>query len=455
MHQIDITPAIPYYHTNISSREYAFNPTISHIEGFEIDGGEMYIGVIRKFSRQSKQSASSAKRPLPLDHPWLGGIGTDTWWKTDVSFKNGYDLSELYIVEFSSQPDSDRKIAKTYILPDSTINGVDCRLLQIQPAKNLDNLGVFMLTFNTVSHDPSLKLKSGNCSDWCMLISHITFQLALSKTSGFYLTKKTTPMILYPEISNKVEKNWSTWKYGKDICFSYGLFPKHDIYRLKPKSNGVFTYDNTIYNGTPLHIIEDLHSLYSPIKDFLHISVTTPSIYINKDIGYLAVGHIKFNYKMGYIEQDVFELGVNDEFATLNKHLVGTHVGHFLEMNRYDMANDKFLHPSFVYFMFLYSFDVDDSLKTTRFKMSDAFIPIPSKHDKNFLVFPSGITTDSDGNILVSYGEIDTISKVVTMKVSEVRKMLRHDEKSNASSIRFVHKLTPLLQIDIDDENPK
>lgn len=86
---------------------------------------------------------------------------------------------------------------------ETLIRGVDARLLYIGDNK-------FICSYNTVIRgQEGVKIKAGDCSDFCMLISTCILEITNDGQIQLY-----PELVLCPQISNQVEKNWSFWKNG-------------------------------------------------------------------------------------------------------------------------------------------------------------------------------------------------------------------------------------------------
>jgi hypothetical protein len=437
MRIIDFTKVIPNYYKNPFSpvTEMKFNPTISLIEGVNIPGVDLFLCIVRKFSRMSGQNASYNLN-WPIDHPWAGGEGSKTWWNTAPKFSGGYDLSEMYILEVFKPTTSNDKIrVKTHLISNGEIDGTDCRIIQARQAEpGTPDLGDYILTYNG-NWVNNIKIKNGDCSQWCMLIKAEILRLSFDVDKGYYIIGRKSnqdSQFLCPEISNKMEKNWSVWFYDDRMYFSYGLYPAHDIYELRKTSDSVLTCGAKRSIVTPL--INGWHDLYnSTLQDFFHISVTTPAIFIPEIKMFVGIGHVKFRY--------------NKYYTAKTNPFPNTGLSAFLEADRNNILHTSpLVHPVYIYFMYLYAFVPktyeNGTVDIINFKMSDAFIPYSD--EKNYLVFPSGITRDSKNDVLLAYGELDESSKVIGMSVNELAKMLSHDQfDDNWGDIKFVHKHIP------------
>ena len=137
-------------------------------------------------------------------------------------------------------------------------------------------------------HIPEIKIKAGDCSGFCMLIA--TCILEISEADQILLHPE---VILCPQISNPIEKNWSFWKRDGNLKFSYGLDPRHEVFDLALDPNDTLRCTG-IHQVVQSAFIGQFKQYY---RNKIHISVTTPAVPYHGDELYIGVGHVKYNYK--------------------------------------------------------------------------------------------------------------------------------------------------------------
>lgn len=370
-----------------NSNIYTFNPSIAHWKD------NLYLCLYRKFIRYPQLYQKSINYDYSLNpetdpnHPWLGGNNSISWWQSTY----GEDTTGICLlriqndnVELVKQYNRGEGIysqvnGKNIAIQQGTplIQGVDARLLSIGNNK-------FVCSYNTfISNRPDIKIKNDkDCSNWCGLLSSRILQINENGEILLY-----PEVLLCPEISNTVEKNWSFWQINGELQFSYGLYPAHNIYQLAINNNIIGCTGATVALQWPF--LQLFKKFY---QDKIHISVTTPAVPFESY--FLGIGHIKYDYK------------------NLNG-LEGTALYNFTEKMK--NAGKRF-HPMFIYLMFFYVFDTNGNPVA----ISYMFLPTSD----TALCFPSGLTLTQDGNFLVSYGDGDVKCKYFTTTKEIINKML-------------------------------
>ena len=203
-------------------------------------------------------------------------------------------------------------------------------------------------------------------------------------------------VVLCPEIQNTVEKNWSFWNVGTNLYFSYGLYPKHEIYGLEMNEDKKLSCSGIKIVEQNESILQKLSKYYS---DKLAISVTTPAIRFN-EYEFLGVGHVKYRY-----------LDEIDKFFY-------TPLYDFTMSIR---SSNKIFHDYYIYLMYFYTFDAYGNVTG----ISDMFIP----QSDGALCFPSGLTYSNTLDIIVSYGDLDNSCNLLFFNNGDVKKMIKRDNK--------------------------
>lgn len=382
---VDFSDIIPE-----NKNTYNFNPSIAHWKE------DLYLCSYRSFIRYKdfpflpKYADEHLTDP---NHPWLGGPGSKTWW----SNIDGKDNTSFFIMKiknnrvFNVKSLNDGK--SVYLKNNKTktfkfLTGVDTRLLHLK-----DNY--FIVSYNILIQNKNLKIKNNqNCERGCFVIAT---QLLYLNPETLSLEILGTENIMCPQISNRIEKNWSFWFYSDQLFFTYGLAPKQIIYNVK------IDYDNgKMYCTQPLDISKGYFGYFEEIynisknKDFF-ISVTTPAIRrIDKPNTYIAVGHVKYKNN-----QEKIKLLSNSPLASF-----------FVKTNNFKR------HPVYDYLMFIYEFDPNNGQLIA---ISDMFIPEGSDY---ILSFPSGIAY-SGPTLIISYGDHDARSKLLAIRPGILNKILK------------------------------
>jgi polysaccharide pyruvyl transferase WcaK-like protein len=135
-------------------------------------------------------------------------------------------------------------------------------------------------------------------------------------------------------------------------------------------------------------------------------SISTPSIQYGEN--FLALGHIKINYKELYNGNNP----VNKFVRSLNQ--TGIHA-----------------HGKYIYLMFFYEYDKDFKL----ISMSNAFIP-EENHKPYYLVMAMSLACVNN-KYFIGYGEGDIKLKIAILSSKKVKSMLRPIEQLNQSNYGF------------------
>jgi len=377
---------------------YSFNPSIAHWKN------NFYLCCYRNFNRYKNIHGKNYNfNPLfDPNHPWLGGNRGSTFWETvDGSDGTGFFIMEYQDSEISSVKnlndgnsiyeaiyDNKNKEFIYYKTNFVKLNSIDSRLLHLK-----DNY--FILSYNTNVVNKNLKLKDITCENGCFIIAARLLKLA---DNGNLIIYKEN--ILCPNISNRIEKNWSFWTYGEDnLFFSYGISSKHNIYNTKINLSGdigCFPIPIVESNGYYGHL-ENFYNSFFDNRDFIFISVSTPSIYNNKNNKLIGVGHVKYK----------------NDINMINK-VKGTPLEKF-----YNETRNFKRHPIYDYLMFIYEFDKETAEIT---RVTDMFLP---KHTEYILAFPAGLSYDSNNNMMISYGDHDSFCKLLVIRNEFIDKILK------------------------------
>jgi len=387
---------------------HCFNPSIAHWKA------DLYLCSYRAFVRYPNQQKSTRLLDPQVDpnHPWLGGNQSVTWWNTVLGGDGtGFCILKidhpLYRIR-NVKPLNDGK--SIFSLSNSNaplqtnwtkLKGVDARLLHLKD-------DYFLLSYNTSVYSNDIHIKQHqSCKTGCFMIATRLIQLN-SKTGDLGIFQEN---IVCPAISNPVEKNWSFFFRDKSLFFSYGLAPTHQIYSASVNfANGIVVCSKSSL-AVP-SFFGELEAFYNPPlltggKNFLHVSVTTPAIPNRMKQGkrFIGVGHIKFKNK----DQDTLNL------------FQDTPLGKF-----YFAHPQLKRHPIYDYFMFLYEFDAGTGAVT---RVSDAFLP--DENTGYVLSFPSGIeyAPGNSNNLMISFGDHDSMCKVCILRDFTWNKMLRKIER--------------------------
>jgi len=167
------------------------------------------------------------------------------------------------------------------------------------------------------------------------------------------------------------------------------LDPEGSIHYSIGEEYIMYNTRNKTISNQKLPLIASIIKLYG--NDKIYFSLSTPLVQYGND--YLAVGHMKINYRYSY---------------------PGTSFDIFME-------GKSFSHMTYVYCMFFYTMDI----KTQKVKMmSDLFIPtLNNIHKPHLLVFPTGIIYDEE-LVTISYGDGDDRCRILQLTKQEVDKLI-------------------------------
>lgn len=410
MKNIDITKFIKEL---LPVDSFPFNPSIAHITG------DTYLVSVRSFTAKRGEpipdERNNSKNP---QHPW------STKWKGD---EDATYVFPVVLVEDSIQP------LRQDIYP-LKIDAQDARIFQFcQTETN----AAFILTYNKeYSNRADLLIKGGDrCDDYCYIIDWSYLVLDIN-TLEYSHMPSTNPLCL--NISNQVEKNWSLWMLVENpeniyLILSYALTPVHTAFSFviqgahdgrieasslckmltqRPKSQGDFLESLELYHNKQLYV-----------------SLSTPS-YLVGDV-YQAIGHIKVRIE----------------------YLKGAPKGGLKKFKR--LTNSAMIHPTFVYFMFIYQFKVAKMVfsETPEENVSHAIELTPTKRfnvelvkispafivEKDYLLnFPSGQVVLPNGDTLISYGNGDRESHLLRLTKEEVNDMLMDVQELKPQGMKFI-----------------
>lgn len=355
-----------------------FNPSICHWKG------DYYICSYRIFVRYEdvkKQYLDPYSEP---NHPWLGGDKSTLWWQR----KKGYDKTVIVLLKIKNGKVSKKRNIREYI------DGVDARVFKIR-----DN--DFIIYYNVYIREKNHRLdKLNKCEDGCMIVAMDILSIADNKI------KLHSDYALCPEISQKIEKNWSLWSNDSKLYMSYGItMPHHIVYPLVVDKNNNFNCGKIIRENQE-NILVRLEKYY---KHIAYISTSTPALQ-NSYGEYIGVGHLKYKYN------DIYKLDSNTPLYKFHKTIRG-----------------KILHPLYVYVMFFYSFKfLDKNISINR--ISKFYL---NGGDTDYaLIFPSGLTKNND-KWIVSYGDGDSKCKLLIYSEDEINSLLIYNNDNNSSDIMF------------------
>lgn len=337
------------------------NPSVCHWKH------NLFICTYRVFTRNNSSPYTSIYNNP--NHPWLGGEGSHSYWNSE----GGYDHTRICLLEIT---DDSVSFVKYY----GYIQGQDIRVYKVD-----DNR--FAITGNTViNNDSNVNLSSTNCEKGCYLI-FVRILTMLSKKK----INISQGIILCPEVSNKIEKNWSIWKNPQgQFLVSYGVSPSHEVFTLQLQNNLLQCTAISKIHGNN-RFFEKLIKFYNNI---IFISLSTPALR-RKNGNYIAFGHVKYKYK------NIDKINPSTNLFKFNKKI-----------------KNKNLHPTFVYLMFLYEFSSQYPYSITR--ISNMFIP----ESEFSLVFATNLTRNTKGTYILSYGEHDSECWLLYMTEKEVEDAL-------------------------------
>lgn len=360
-----------------------FNPSIIQLSN------KQYLVSYNSYRRYSIEE--SATVPPEQLHPWFGGPGSFTYWSLMKGGRFGifFLILDIYQNKITHIDTVDGHILDAM---DMRLTVIDNRLFGSYGSDN-DPQGVdYQVREDNDGHLVRIgedRQKMNLPSIWksCCHLIH-ALDVKIIQDSKGYKFFGDNPEILCQNLSLNVEKNWSTWDYyGPKI--SYHLVPRHTVFefrnspndciaRFEPSTSNFFDQTEFYYQGS------------------IFFSCSTPAIPFAGR--YLAVGHLKLFPDTLF---ESFTLGKrrNQELKDLP--------GHALRNIRY--------------FMFFYTFDPET---LSILEVSNSFIPPGATSN---VVFPTGLILNSEGQIIVSYGERDDKMKLLFISPEELQGMLRTD----------------------------
>jgi hypothetical protein len=412
--QVDFTRILP-----IPANVYPFNPSIAHWRDNE------YLCSFREFVRYPHLFQKGASGGVAYDysinteqdpnHPWLGGGNCrDLFWQWGVG--GGFDNTKMVVLRIEAN--TGRMTVINSITIDishniiQNISGQDARLLKLDANR-------FLLSYNDWKHDQIIKngLDCRTLRNGCYLIyTRIITLLPSANASDPVTIHMGQDTVLCPNISNATEKNWSfSLLPGNNVRFSYGLSPTHDMFTVNATGTTVECVAYT-QSGDANNIFNRLSHYYNMLsgRHTFHVSVTTPTVQItDQNHIYTGVGHIKYEYK---------DMGIYPAGSPL------------LAFHNQMIALGKTFHTTYVYLMFLYSFDMNNGNIVS---CSPMFIP-PST---GTLCFPSGLTfNNTTREVILSYGDNDDKCRILLFSLDKLYEFLNKDNyaHSPAEDVSFL-----------------
>lgn len=411
---------------------YTFNPSLTHWKD------DLYLCVYRRFVRYPELYQKSTMYDYTdkgfandINHPWFGGVNSIFWFKSLYGFDNtgivllkiNNDNNEVVLYKDFNTTNAYYTNGIQITTPGELIKGVDARLAKIKENK-------FIISYNNWIIDNTLILKDNkDCGEGCGLIE--TCIIELEENLGDVYLIAYPPVVICPEISNRLEKNWSFWNYNDEIFFSYGIYKNHDVYQVEIEFNNTLScklpskYLKTKFNETTscfeklrdqctYNYVDEYGNLTN--KSLIHVSVTTPSINYISDYIYIGVGHIKYEYSKTI---PVNSSNLCNKLYQFTKSL--------------EFSSKKNAHPFYIYLMFIYTFNA----KTGKIlKISDMFIP----YNESMLCFPSGITKTNNNEFLISYGVSDASCYYLKATREDIDNILHNASDSKCfENIKFLY----------------
>ena len=380
----DLTSQLKYKLQGLEKRTHVrSNASIVQING------NLYGLTYRLFVPEKNLKPSNV--PIPWRAQWQN-LGDTTVLCIVKRYANGNFkvLSELPI----SRPDFNQAIVDTRIFKN--------------PSGNL------AISFNTWTKNPKGSMRAEltrTCKGtWnCTYVAKADIEIYENHAS---MTKVQYPCLNMKQVlpkgnrcydGQREEKNWVWWNApkSKQEHISYFVEP-HIVFAKDPVNNTC----KLVADTSGGHLMK-IRSVY-PSMNFL---LGTPPIkYTTGE--YIAVGHMKYNYK----KIDV----LND--ATLKNKVL-----HF------NKSCDEKNPGALIYMMFFYTFSAKAPYEIKR--VGHCFVP--PKHGKYLLPFPMGITPSAD-KYVISYGEADTRVRLLTVSKNEIEKMLMPYDKLDPATYKFM-----------------
>lgn len=356
---------------------YNFNPSIAWLKD------NFYLVSYRQFVRYPELGSVEEYSPtLDPQHPWLGGDRSTTWWNR----LNGEDNTGFFIgqlIEDDTGDDFNFSFVKRLKLPIvcKGDDGTKCDLYHLEGVDTrIARLGVnkYLISYNV----------------WADGRFKILARTGYIRDSKLYLGKEND---VCPQISQPTEKNWSFWTYKGDVYFSYGLSPRHTVYKVNIDDDSVRCVPSVVKeSGNYYEALERYYNRVLGDDKYVFVSVTTPAIQ-NPEGNYVGVGHIKYK-------------------TTVLRDTPGAREGNIYRFYNQTQGLDR--HPVYDYLMFFYEFDPENGRLVS---VSDAFIPSETTYS---LSFPSGITMYNGKYVIVTYGDHDSQCKMIIFPSETVRKLL-------------------------------
>ena len=341
-----------------------------------------YILSFKSFRRKSiVESISNHENNPSMNHPWVGGPESYTWWQPEVG---GF-------------------IGTGYMILDSNFNVIqilDTKFDDWNDVRLIETNGKLLATYHTQTDLDEISIKGpGGRGHYIMVVNermgadipgdfsscysliHAT-ELLLSKENEIYSIEDVDTKIACQNVSSYNEKNWSFWTYDKQLYISYFLIPHHIV----------FESDKDNINNCSIFISQN-ETIFNKIEKYydgaIRFSLGTPAIQLS-DIEYMAVGHV-------VLMSDKVKAGTIGFIKNIE----------FNELSPLPGHNAR-------YFMFMYTFH-PNTLETKR--VSHAFLP--PKAETN-VVFPTGLLINNNKEIVISYGESDSSIKILTFPLNSL-----------------------------------
>lgn len=410
MKSVDITDFI---HKALPVNSFPFNPCIAHVTG------DTFLLAVRSFTgKMGELIPEERNNSKNAQHPWF------TKWKGE---EDATYIFPIVLVGESVQP------LRQDLYP-LKIAGQDTRIFRFcQTGTEI----AYILTYNKAYNNRSdLLIKGGDtCDDYCYVIDWSYLVLDVN-TLEYAHIPASVPLCL--NISNQVEKNWSLWTF-KDthLMLSYSLTPAHTAFsfelqgistnEIRASSLCKMLTQRPPQQGDFLHRLEEYHDKQ------LFVSLSTPSYLVAEQGVYQAVGHMKV--KIDYLRR--------------------APKGGLKKFKKF--ARSPLLHPTYVYFMFIYQFKLLENvvfpdepvenishaievapsqrINVELTKVSPAFIV-----ETDYLLnFPAGqVILEETGETLISYGNGDRESRILRLSREQVDTMCVNVENLLPERMKFI-----------------
>jgi hypothetical protein len=209
-------------------------------------------------------------------------------------------------------------------------------------------------------------------------------------------------------------RNWSMWLKDDKLYYSYQFLPHIVI------NNIVSTECEKITTS------QITNPFFAFAPNNYRFSLGTPAIQYN-ETEYIAIGHSRFNHNLfeNAKADDVSSPMIFDTKTKTGK--IQTNFNNFIQ----SIDEPKYtFHGVYVYFMYIYTFDINKPFENKR--MSHSFIPLPCEW---LLVFPVGICplgkfdlehiSDQD-RFIISYGsDGDSKAKLLILSRKKIESLLK------------------------------